>query len=83
MIYYISWISFLIIITSIQAYFSVQNNSTKQLFPFIGIIFMEIMMLPLWPLVSRYSKNLLFDACMYDVLQFLTYTVFLIFLGGY
>lgn len=38
---------------------------------------------PLWLIVSRISKNLLFDGVLYDNLMFLTYVGAMIFLGAH
>jgi hypothetical protein len=38
---------------------------------------------PLWIIVSRYSKNLLFDGMLYDSLLSVTYVVTLICLGAH
>jgi hypothetical protein len=32
-------------------------------------------LIPLWGVVSRYSKNILIDGLLYDILMFLTYSI--------
>jgi len=40
-----------------------------------------ISMVPMFPIISRFSKNLLLDGIIYDVVIFFSYLVTLIFLG--
>ena len=37
--------------------------------------------IPLWALVSRYSKNILFDGMLYDIILTLTYIFTMLYLG--
>jgi hypothetical protein len=38
--------------------------------------------IPLWAIISRYSKNLLFDGMLFDVVMFFGYAVTLLVLGA-
>ncbi len=82
LLFYIFWITTLLVVTSLQAYFSVKNNDSTNWNPVICIIGTEIFMLPLWPLVSKYSNSLLFDANLYDIAQFSVYSFVLVILGA-
>ena len=39
-------------------------------------------MVPLWAIVSKYSKNIMFDGMLYDVILMLTYVFTMIYLGA-
>jgi hypothetical protein len=67
------YIPFVIILYSILAFFSFKNNNEKTTIWFISSAL--IGMVPLWALVSSYSKNILFDSLLYDIIQLLTYVI--------
>ena len=48
----------------------------------IWILFLFGALCPFWVLVSRISKNILFDGMLYDNIMFLTYAATLIILGS-
>jgi uncharacterized membrane protein len=39
-------------------------------------------LLPIWIFVAKYTKNIIFDALLYDALMFLVFYISLIFLGS-
>lgn len=63
----------------IQACVANQNNLKGGKWLWIAIIYSA---LPVWPIISRYSKNLMVDGIIYDVILFLSYVVTLLWLGS-
>lgn len=72
------WIPLTITIYACQAYFSQQNKHHGGIWFYILWI---SGMIPLWGWVSKYSKDLLFDGMIYDVILFLSYALTTIALG--
>lgn len=79
MLYYISWISLIIVFYIFYTYVSHQNNLHGGKWMWILLL---LGIFPGWVIISRYSKNLMFDGMLYDVIMFLTYAVFIGFLTG-
>lgn len=65
------WIPIEIIVYTISAYLSTKINASKT---FLLLTWM-INVLPLWVVVAKYSKNLFFDAILYDGILIVTYTI--------
>ena len=63
---YLIWIPALILISILGAWVSVKNNNGSDYF-WISI-FISTLFVPVWPIVSKYSHSLLFDALLYDIL---------------
>ena len=65
MIHYFWWIPSVIVLYFLMGYFSVRSNVDGGKW----MIFLAmIQLIPFWVVVSRVSKNLLFDALLYDSL---------------
>ena len=73
------WIPSLIIVCAVHSWLSKYNNEVGgkwMIYTFIwGAVFQ------LWWIVSRISKNIVFDAMLYDNIMFLAYSLTLILLG--
>lgn len=61
-----------------QAWVANKNNLNGGWWLWIAIFYSAI---PVWPVISRISKNLLFDGMVYDIILFLSYVVTLLCLG--
>ena len=76
---YLIWVPALIVLNLISAKLSILNQSGNNKAAWgiwlIGII-------PMWVIVSRFSKNLLFDAMLYDILLVLIYSAGIIYFGN-
>lgn len=78
MIQYLIWIPALILLTMLWAYIGkhVNDNPSSPLFYFL---FLSI---PVWCFVCKYSKNILFDSTLYDIIMSLTYAGTFMLLGA-
>jgi hypothetical protein len=75
---YSLWIPIVIIYYVVYTYFSkYYNESGAYLIP---ILFMNC--LPIWLLVAKWSKNLIFDALLYDILMFFAGGITLLLCGS-
>ena len=78
MLNYFIWIPILLAINVYSAKLSIANqhgdNRAALGMFLIGLI-------PLWIITSRFSKNLLFDAMLYDTLVVIAYTVGIVYFG--
>lgn len=81
MSFYWVWVPLLAIYCIILAYFTKQLNEkyTKSLFWFV--YFLPVLC-NLWPIITRYSKNLVFDGLLYDAIVFLTFYGTMLCLGA-
>ena len=73
------WIPVVVVLYAVCGVLSVQNAQHR------GLWTLWVMLagwVPLWALVSRYSKNLLFDGALYDCLMLLSYLVAVTVCGG-
>lgn len=75
---YLIWIPVLIIISLISSKLTILNQAGNNKAAFIMWV---LSLLPVWIIVSRYSKNILFDAMLYDVLIVFIYAIGLIYFG--
>lgn len=75
--FYLIWISILIILTALWAYMARTVNLNPKSYLFY-VLFLAI---PVWPFVSKFSKNILFDGLLYDIIMTLTYAVVFIVMG--
>ena len=64
---------------SIQAWVANKNNLVGGQWLWIAIAYSCI---PVFPIISRVSKNLMVDGIIYDVIIFLSYVVTLLYLGS-
>ncbi len=71
------WI-FVFIINSIGAWINFMNNKETGYFWWACLI----SILPIFPIISKYSKNLLIDGLLYDVIIFFAYLITLLLLGS-
>jgi len=89
MMHYIWWIPTVIIYYSIFAYLSkinndhsLINNITWYKDQSFWIMFFYGAFCPLWMIISRISKNILFDGMLYDNILFLAYAFTMIYFGS-
>ena len=64
MLFTISWLIVLAVLMMASAFFSVQQNETGDIKWFFAI--WAVGMIPMWAIVSRYSKNITADGLLYD-----------------
>lgn len=69
---YLIWVPLLIAIHLTACKLSVMNQGGNN---WAAIWMMVIGIIPIWIVVSRFSKNILFDAMLYDVLMMSVYTL--------
>jgi hypothetical protein len=69
MSFYLIWVPALIILTALWAVIGkhVNENPTSNFFYFLFFA------IPVWAFVSKYSRNLLFDSTLYDIIMSLVY----------
>jgi len=80
--HYLWWIPLVIFGSAFLTRFSIANNEQKTLGSALRVYFVTILCIsPLWPLVSRVSKNILFDGMLFDNLLFLAFAVAMVCLG--
>lgn len=76
--FYLIWIFCTILFYSLYAWVSVQNNLYGEkwgiLLWFLPFIF------PIWPIISKFSKNIVFDGLLFDSLLTLSYTATILYL---
>jgi len=75
------WVPLVVVYYIVYSWLSKQNNEFGGKWLWIALIWGAIC--PMWIVVSRLSKNLLFDGMLYDNLMFLTYVCTMIFLGAH
>lgn len=81
MLFYISWIPYVIGYYVLAAFLSKKlNDAPQSQVWFLSIVFIQI--LGAWPFVAKYSKNLLFDAVFFDVIIIFAYYITLVALGS-
>lgn len=74
------WIPFVILYYILFSWLSKQNNQHGG--SWILIMYVYGALWPGWIILSRLSKNLLFDGMLYDNIMFLTYALTMIVLGA-
>jgi len=79
MLHYFWWIPLCIVGFAVHAWLSKMNNELGGKWLWITLGWGALFQV--WVIVSRISKNLVFDAMLYDNILFLTYTLTLVFLG--
>ena len=80
--FYAIWVPAIIAFYSFYAYLSKTYNETRTWKTFVVLLLVGVC--PCWPIVCRFSKNLLFDSVLYDNLMFLAFAGTLVLLGtGY
>ena len=72
-IYYLIWTSIVTLFYIFYTYVSFRSNQNPNSNWFWAVLLTGAF--PGWAIVSLYSKNLLFDGLLYDVIMFLTYAI--------
>ena len=77
--WYLFWTIFAFITTALSAYISKKANDTQLWF----WVYMGFLMGPtgIWPFVAKYSKDLVFDAFLYDTIILFAFFTTLWYLG--
>lgn len=78
---YFIWIPFAIILYIIHGWLSYKTNSGKHSSHYIAYIILSALVF--WPFVARYSKNLIFDGLLFDVIMTVSYTMSVIYFSGF
>lgn len=79
--FYAIWIPIIFLIYVVFAYLSEKSSGSEG----FGRWFLMLALLnamPMWPLVSKYSKNLLFDGMLYDIVIASGYVAGIIYFTG-
>lgn len=77
-IHYYWWPLCVVLLYGIHAYASFYNKGNTDWKSFLTVWGIGIFITPLWPIISRVSKNLMFDGMLFDILIFITYaTIFM------
>lgn len=81
MLFYLIWIPILILMMIAQAWLSYKNNTESQTHLWLILLYV-LSLLQIWPIVSKFSKDLFFDGLVFDIILFFSYTISaLIFTG--
>lgn len=75
------WVVAVIVVYSIQAFLSKRNNGDTATFTTALLLYLSGI-IPIWTIVSRYSKNLVFDGLLFDSLLMLSFTGTMFLLGA-
>ena len=81
MSHYFWWIPCVVVYYAVYSWISKQNNTEVGTHSWVLVLFIYGIIAP-WVIVSKFSKNLLFDGMLYDNLMFLTYVSTLLVLGA-
>lgn len=79
--FYVLWITLCIIYYSFAAWLSKKLNDDPECWRWFWML-VGIQILGIWPLVAKYSKNLVFDAMLFDFILLIVYWSTLFFLGA-
>jgi hypothetical protein len=71
--FYIIWVPSVILLYTAMGWLAVKNNAVENKWYLIS--FLIVQLIPLWVIVTKFSKNLIFDGMLYDVLIFLVSTI--------
>ena len=74
------WVPILFLHVMVYTWLSVKNNHSVGHSNWMWVVWIWGC-LQLWPFVSKYSKNLLFDALLFDIILLVTGAAGLIYLG--
>ncbi len=75
------WVPCVIVIYLVQGYSSFRNNENNTWPGWFYLIWI-VNIVPLWAFVSKYSKNIMFDGFLYDILLFFSFYTAMLFAGG-
>jgi hypothetical protein len=78
---HIWWVPLVVVYYVVYSWLSKQNNDIGG--KWLWMMFVWGAICPMWIIVSRISKNLLFDGMLYDNLMFLTYVGTMMYLGSH
>jgi hypothetical protein len=81
MSFYWIWVPILAVYCVILAYFTKRLNDYRTTFLFWLVYFLPIVC-NLWPVIAKYSKNLVFDGLLYDAIVFLTFYGTMLWMGA-
>lgn len=74
------WIPLVIIVYSLVAVISKKANDTQE-WSWIWMLY-GLNIVGIWPLLSKYSKNILFDGLLHDFIVFMTFYGTLLIMGS-
>ena len=75
------WIFFLILLNFASAYISKRYNDVKNMYYTILFYLIGMCLTTVWIVVIKYSKNLMADSVLYDLILTLSFTSALVFVG--
>jgi hypothetical protein len=75
------WVPIEILLALFGAWVSVKNNAQDSLSWFL--LTWAAMALPTWPIISKYSKNILFDSMLFDSILIVGYTLAIAYFSEY
>ena len=75
------WIPIAIIFYTAVAIFSKWANDESDTWRWVIVLF-ALNCVGMWPLVAKYSKNLVFDGLLYDLLIFMTFYSVILLMGA-
>jgi hypothetical protein len=82
MIHYLWWIPLVIIYYVGYAWLSVKNNESSTTLNWFMILYLYGGIIQIWVIVSRFSKNIFFDALLYDFVLITSQNVALIYFSN-
>jgi hypothetical protein len=80
MTYYVVWIFLLALYNVVYGVLSYYSNHTQSNFYFWALYGMSI--LTIWPFITKFSNNLVFDGILYDCIVVIMFASTLLFLEG-
>lgn len=75
-LWYLSWVPFVTLLYVIQSWLTIQNNNHGG--KWFWIFFLASLFTP-WVLISKFSKDIMFDAMIFDAILVLSYTLGLLY----
>jgi multidrug transporter EmrE-like cation transporter len=79
--FYLAWVPIAIVIYVINAMLSKWANDFPDTWKWVIIIYL-MQFVSVWPFVAKFSKNLVFDSFLFDMLIFFSYFVTLLVMGA-
>ena len=83
--FYLIWVPAFVLYLFGYSWLSIKNNQPTDLVwyqsKWLWITFFYGALCPIWIIISRMSKNLVFDGMLYDILMILTFSISMIALG--
>jgi hypothetical protein len=79
--FYFFWITYTILLYILYAVFSKWANDESHHWRWVVILW-TIHSFGIWPLVAKYTKNIVADALLYDILVFFSFYFVLLYLGS-